>query len=303
MEDDNQKTEWRRLVEMCSNLPEGSPKFKATQGLLDIFIESGETEDPLDMDAICKKTDLNREELDRLWQAYDAMSDEEVYEEMDLDDDEPLYFRVPDSDKAFEMTDWPKPKDDDTYLLSHDLDGSAFFTLGDIEAVQKQFVQLADKKYARELKKYGLIDCIETPFLETFGTGYDFPMINTFFWILYHKGKEWVPVRSYAIEMLKWTPFFTLENFEEPEKFIKAFSKFTSELLCTRGICSLAKENSDEEIKKGMYAIKGTEAFYSLLTVVSLVILLHQGQLYKRKGCCFLFLFFPLLLFLSGYSF
>jgi hypothetical protein len=74
-------------------------------------------------------------------------------------------------------------------------------------------------------------------------------------------------VRSYAIELVKWIPGIILREYVEYEDFIQDFSRFTKRLLCTRGICSLAKRPTPEEIKKGTYTIQATGAFYSLLKV------------------------------------
>ncbi|MDY0289867.1 MAG: hypothetical protein RBR15_13660 [Sphaerochaeta sp.] len=72
----------------------------------------------------------------------------------------------------------------------------------------------------------------------------------------------------HAIELLKWIPSPILREYIEYEDFIEEFSRFTKKLLCTKGICSLAKRPTAEEVKKGTYSIKGTGAFYSLLQIL-----------------------------------
>ncbi len=89
--------------------------------------------------------------------------------------------------------------------------------------------------------------------------------MNAFFWILYHKGNNWLPVHSYAIEMLKLFPTPIIHAYPNPEDFIEAFSRFTKKILATRGICSLKARPTAEEVKKDTYAIKGTDAFGHLL--------------------------------------
>ncbi|MBI9096436.1 MAG: hypothetical protein JEY71_16355 [Sphaerochaeta sp.] len=51
----------------------------------------------------------------------------------------------------------------------------------------------------------------------------------------------------------------------DAEAFIEAFSVFTKKLRCARGICSLKARPTPDEVLQGTYAIKATDAFYSLL--------------------------------------
>ncbi len=102
-------------------------------------------------------------------------------------------------------------------------------------------------------------------FDDAFDEDIAFIVMNSFFWILYYNGSNWLPVRSYAIEMLKLFPQDILMQYPLPEDFIETFSRFTKRILATRGICSLKARPTAEEVKKGTYAIKGTEAFGHLL--------------------------------------
>jgi hypothetical protein len=89
--------------------------------------------------------------------------------------------------------------------------------------------------------------------------------MNTFFWILLYRGRQWTSARSYAIEMLKWIPSYIIPNYLSQEEYIETFSTFVKKILCNRAICSLQKRPTPDEVKKGLYKIKGTKAFYSLL--------------------------------------
>ena len=102
-------------------------------------------------------------------------------------------------------------------------------------------------------------------FSEAFDEEISFILMNSFFWILFYKGRDWLPVRSYAIEMLKLFPHPLISAYPEPEAFIEAFSVFTRKILCTRGICSLKARPKPVEIRRGTYAIKGSDAFFLLV--------------------------------------
>jgi hypothetical protein len=106
-------------------------------------------------------------------------------------------------------------------------------------------------------------------FSEAFDEEISFILMNSFFWILFYKGRDWLPVRSYAIEMLKLFPHPLISAYPEPEAFIEAFSVFTRKILCTRGICSLKARPKPVEIRRGTYAIKGSDAFYQLVEGIS----------------------------------
>lgn len=94
--------------------------------------------------------------------------------------------------------------------------------------------------------------------------------MNSFFWVLLHKGKHWAPLRSYAIEMLKLFPTPIISAYPESEDFIEEFSTFTRKILATRGVCTLKARPKAAEVATGMYAIKGSEAFFSLVQSVVL---------------------------------
>ena len=231
---------------------------------------SGKT---LDIDAISKVTKLDRRTAERLFRGYDEFAtgkpfdDPSEYDEDYEESAEDSVFKLASKDKAFQLKGWKKPEDCDGGYLYDGLHLSELFDIKDEEEAYRQLVQLTNEAYAEELDRDGVCASIEALFDQSFDEELVYPLLNTFFWLLYHKGKEWLPVRSYAIELLKWIPGIILQEYVEYEDFIQDFSRFTKRLLCTRGICSLPKRPTPEEVKKGTYTIKGTGAFYSLLKV------------------------------------
>jgi len=190
--------------------------------------------------------------------------DQVDYDDFDLNDED-LYFIVSEEDKVFEMKQWPKPAERYGSVLYHSLATSEYFMIKHQQEALRLFVQLSSEDFDQEIKRDGLLDYIEGLFDEEFEPAFTYPLMNTFFWLLLHMGREWVPVRSYALEIMKWIPAKTIRYFVDENEFVETFSKFTKRLLCTRGICSLAKRPSAEEVTKGTYTIKGTDAFFSLL--------------------------------------
>lgn len=246
------------------------PMSKITMRLLGMFVDAAETGEPIDIERACQVTSLDRELVKVMVQGFENMDkslfDELLEEFLEAEMHEEATFEVPDEDKPYELTGWPMPADD-RFFLSHDLDYSAFFDVDTSKEVEKEFIKLSNKKFAKAIRKHGLVDLIGDLFVEAFGDGLGYPVLNTFFWILYHKGREWNPVRSYAIEVLKWTPGFIFDFFDEPEAFITTFSLFCQNILCPIGLCSLSSDPRSDEVDRGAYTIKATEAFTSLLTV------------------------------------
>ena len=273
----DRKKKWEELREQNRKAygPDGSDNSE--RDLIDLFLEAQITGKPLDASKVSKATGIDRQEVERLLSRFDDIPEERDLEDFDddfdFDDDdfdesyEDIFFSVPEADKVFELNTWPMPTDTYGHGVYQSLSDSEFFESNDTEEAYRQFLQLGGKDFAAEVRKDGLFEMVEALFSETFDEDLTYPVMNTFFWILYHTGKEWVPVRSYAIEMLKWIPSEILHFYGDQEAFIEALGKFIKRLLCTRGICSLAKRPSSEEIRSGTYTIKATDAFYSLLKV------------------------------------
>ncbi|MBI9096439.1 MAG: hypothetical protein JEY71_16370 [Sphaerochaeta sp.] len=275
----DQRKEWEKLREENRKAYGPDSSDNSERDLIDLFIEAQITGKPLDADKVSKVMGLDRQDVQRLLGKFDdlpegadfdASDDEEDFDFSDDDFDESyedIFFTVPDEDKVFELKTWPMPTDTYGDGVYQSLSDSEFFESNDAEEAYRQFLQLGGKNFATEVGKDGLFEMVEALFSETFYENFAYPVMNTFFWILYHEGKEWVPVRSYAIEILKWIPSDILHSYGDQEVFIELLGKFIKRMLCTRGICSLAKRPSSEEIRSGTYAIKATDAFYSLLKV------------------------------------
>jgi len=102
-------------------------------------------------------------------------------------------------------------------------------------------------------------------FIDYFGHETSSVLMNAFLWTFFFKGRQWLPVRSYAIEMLKQIPYPITWAYPEAEESIEAFSIFTKKILCSRGICSLKTRPLPYEAEYGLHAIKGNDVFYSLM--------------------------------------
>ena len=280
----NSKEEWEKLREEYKKAMEDLGPDNPEMELMMLYIDAQISGKPMDTDKICKATGLDRDYVENLFGRFDNFSDEEALDAFDdaLDDDygdeedsedmvpdDYAFYIISDEDKVYEMDGWPVLEDAYGDTLYHTLSDSEIFvvTISKMEEAHRQFLQLVSEDYALEIERYGMLASIDRLFTNSFDEELAQPLMNAFFWIFLHKGKDWVPVRSYAIEILKWIPSDILPFYVDHETFIEAFSKFVKRLLCTRGVCSLAKRPSAEDTKKGTYAIKGTDAFFSLLQV------------------------------------
>ena len=279
-EEKNYKEELKKLREEYTRAVEERGSDDPELALYGVYLDAMTSGKPIDIDAVCKVTGMEPEDVENIRRRVDDLSEEEVLEEFDEafdedfdeddEDDEYIMFQVPAKEKVYELKDLPMPLDDEIYdVLSNSLSDSEIFVISlvNFAEAQRQCIQLVSEDVAAEFARYGMLKNIERLFAITFDKELVFPLMNAFIWILLHKGREWVPVRSYAIELLKWLPAELKPYYAEPEEFIEALSKFVKKLLCTRGICSLTKRPTTEETKTGKYTIKGTDALFLLLQV------------------------------------
>ncbi len=283
--EEERKKGWEQMRDKYGMSLEEAEQAESEKNLASLFLESLETGKPMDLAKVSKITGLDRETVESLWSKFDGFDERDELGDWDLfgDDDEwddeedeeeddevyeDVFYIVPKEDRVFELDDLPMPEDMFDDVLYNTLSNSEIFviTLATMGDAHKQFLQLVSEDYAHELNSYGMLRSIELLFLRTFEEKLALPVMNAFIWILLCKGKEYVPVRSYAIEILKWIPSEIMHFYLE-EEFIELFSKFVKKELCTKGVCTLAKKPTAAETKKGTYSIKGTNALFTLLKI------------------------------------
>jgi len=174
-------------------------------------------------------------------------------------------YRIDSEDKPFELFGWPKPPKEIQNLFDKPLNDSTVFEVRENSTSIEKFNALTNGSYAKEIGEGGLAAFITALFVDYFPEELGLKLMNSFIWILYYQGKESIPARSYAIELLKMQPYPLTDIYVEREAFLQDFTKFIKKVLCTRGICSLSSRPKGDEVTKGTYTIKGTDAFYSLI--------------------------------------
>ncbi|MDY0289187.1 MAG: hypothetical protein RBR15_10220 [Sphaerochaeta sp.] len=176
------------------------------------------------------------------------------------------YYTVPPSDKEFEIEGLPLRRSLSLWPFSQSIEESGLFQLDQGPNTLDAFNALTEGHHKDEYFSVGLLGCIEGAFIEFFKERtFAYYVANHFFWILFHKSKDWTPVRSYAIEMLKHMRGIILQKYDEPEAFIADVSLFTKKYLVNQGICIIKGSTEDSEVLHGQYPIKGSEAFFSLV--------------------------------------
>ncbi len=179
-------------------------------------------------------------------------------------------YEVKAEDRPIEFKGCPNPSFQTRMNFFLHLTDQEVFVLADGREAFDEFMILTRGVYFDEAEDTGIAAYIEDLFVKQFPFDEELPYIlmNAFFWILLHKGKNWAPLRSYAIEMLKLFPSPIIKAYPEGEDFIQEFSMFTRKILATRGVCTLKARPKAAEVQTGMYAIKGSEAFFSLVRSV-----------------------------------
>ncbi len=227
---------------------------------LQVLTESQKTLDagvPFDREAFCAQTSFAMHELERTIQRI-----QDQYEQDTLDK---APYQVPLEDKEFELSGYPLPSDAIKLHFDSDLQESKMFEVFEDSKTEDQFTKITRGAFGETINKYGHIIFVEDMFYDNFDEDIAFILMNSFFWIFYHMGNKWLPLRSYAIEMLSLFPEAILKQYPVPEDFIEKFSSFTKGILASRGICTLKTRPTPNEVKKDMYAIKTTDAFAYLL--------------------------------------
>ncbi|MDY0290632.1 MAG: hypothetical protein RBR15_17560 [Sphaerochaeta sp.] len=180
-------------------------------------------------------------------------------------------YEVKDEDKPIEFQDCPNPSLETRMNFFLHLVDNAVFMIDDDKEAFDEFAILTNGAYTDAAEDTGIAAFIEDLFVQQFPSDdEDLPYIlmNAFFWVLLHKGRQWAPMRSYAIEMLKLFPTPIIKAYPEGEDFIQEFSMFTRKILATHGICSLKARPRAAEVATGMYPIKGSEPFFTLVRSV-----------------------------------
>lgn len=237
-----------------AKVPESADMAKLNK-LLQAYMQAQNTGKSFDAKAYSKKSGLELDIVEDVIQSIQNSFTKNM----------PSY-EVSPEDKVYELTGWPVPPPATRRLFSDSIVDSDLFEFDEGPTTLSAFEALTGGIYKDEIFDSGLPEFIEILFLDYFDD-YRFVCMleNTFLWILFYKGKEWLPVRSYAIEMLKLFPHPITKAYHDPEDFISDFSNFTRKFLCTRGICALKARPKASEVTTGLYAIKGSDAFYSLV--------------------------------------
>ncbi len=212
---------------------------------------------PFSKEAFCKKTGFSMEEVEQSIQ--DLLDQQEKVEHLEYS------YEVPLTDKELELSGWPLPPDEIKLLFDAELEESEVFEVFGDSKTEDQFKRVTKGSLTKKINIYGHITFVEDMFYDHFDEDISCILMNSFFWIFYHKGYQWLPIRSYAIEMLKLFPQAILKQYHQSEHFIVAFSNFTKDILAPGGICCLQRRPTPWEVKNGLYTIKATDAFHYLL--------------------------------------
>ena len=245
---------WAPFSSIIQSKKEPNPKLEPFNLLLKAYTKSRNEGKLFDVKQFCKETGMDFSEAENLVSMLDAKFEQTLPS-----------FKVSPKDKQYELTGYPIPSPVQLRPFSSSLDEAGVFDCDDDDTVYDQFETLTQGSFEEELEDIDLVEFTENLFTDAFGFHLGYTLMHSFFWILHYKGFDYLPVRSYALEMLKMFPYPLGQAFSESEEFIETFSRFTKKILCTRGFCQLKSRPTQEETVKGTYQIKATDLFYSFL--------------------------------------
>ena len=245
---------WAPFSSIIQSKKEPNPKLEPFNLLLKAYTKSRNEGKLFDVKQFCKETGMDFSEAENLVSMLDAKFEQTLPS-----------FKVSPQDKQYELTGYPIPSPVQLRPFASGLDEAGVFDCDDDDTVYDQFETLTQGSFEEELEDIDLVEFTENLFTDAFGFHLGYTLMHSFFWILHYKGFDYLPVRSYALEMLKMFPYPLGQAFSESEEFIETFSRFTKKILCTRGFCQLKSRPTQAETVKGTYLIKATDLFYSFL--------------------------------------
>ena len=245
---------WAHFSSIMQRKKESNPKLAIFDRLLNAYTKDRNEGKRFDVKKFCKETGMDRSEAETMVSMLDAKFEQTLPS-----------FKVAPEDKPYELSGYPIPSPVQLRPFASGLDEAAVFDYDDDDTVYAQFEALTQGSFEKELEDIDLVEFTETLFTDAFGFHLGYTLMHSFFWILHYKGFDYLPVRSYALEILKMFPYPLGQAFPESEEFIETFSRFTKKGLCTRGFCQLKSRPTQAETVKGTYLIKATDLFYSFL--------------------------------------
>ena len=146
------------------------------------------------------------------------------------------------------------------------LDHSSVFFACDDEEAFETFCAFSGASHASDLDIGELAGYISDLFVDAFGENSGLTIMNTLFYQMIHVGDQWIPVRSYALEILKLFHHVLLPDLKtDMEGFISRLSRFVLRKLCTNAICEVRSKPSKEDLERGTYPISSTVFFTDFL--------------------------------------
>ena len=258
LEKEGYRLPWSGLTSLLEQPKKESqdPYADAVNRVLDQYIKSRNSGKQFDLASVAQKEGLDPQELESLI----ATVEERFRSVMNT-------FEVPEEDRAYELTGWPVPPPSKRMGFSEGLEESGLFEIDDSFSTEEAFHILTNDAFFDTIEEKGLIMFFEDLFIEKYGHMRGLTIMNTFFYILCFKGNEWVPIRSYALELLKLFSSSVLAPDQECDAFIRQFSRFVVRTLCSHGMCWLSSIPSKEDLNSGKVLIKATDALYRFLAI------------------------------------
>jgi len=188
-----------------------------------------------------------------------------------MDDSERGVFTLTSIPGDFELDDFAPPLEEELSDLMIPLEESVLFYL-DVRNAYPLFVTYTHGTFVDAIEASNLIESIDDFFYE-FYISDDFPypaVMNYLFLLFLHTGKQWIPVRTYVIELLKFLFAFVESEDEEDEEdeadiLVAQLSQFFYDQLCHFALVEVREEPSAEQLIWGTYVVRPTDFFFALI--------------------------------------
>jgi hypothetical protein len=228
-----------------------------SRAVLNEYLDARELSLRFDLDARCKRMDVDASVVVELAKVIENMGrraeiPDDMFDITTIDGDFVLPGLEPLAAREYEF-------------LSLPLEESELFAV-DAVAAFPSFEVLTNG--SQNIGETDLLENLEDLFYAFFDEIDTIPlvMMNYLFLLLLHRGRQWTPVRTFAIEVLKLLfPYLKEIGDDDADVFATRFSEFVYRKLRTHAVVEVKERPSADQKFWGTYEVRPTQFFLTLV--------------------------------------
>jgi len=251
------RTWQQQATPMAKDLFKELEHVAKSRAVLNEYLDARELSLRFDLDARCKRMDVDASVVSELAKVIENMGrraeiPDDMFDITTIEGDFELQGLAPLAPREYDFLSLPL---DESELFS--IDTMSAFPLFEVLTNGSQHIGVADLSESLEDLFYAFFDEIDTLPLV---------MMNYLFLLLLHSGRQWTPVRTFAIEVLKLLfPYLKEIGDDDADVFATRFSEFVYRQLRTHAVVEVKGRPSADQKFWGTYEIRPTQFFLTLV--------------------------------------